>query len=168
MWQYLRDLRDENMVNIWLFYWDNKELRKIKFRLWTLIIDFNGLESLIEALICFAIDNRSDTLWMIIISNLWFLQKVDLLDNIMLWYNFTDRNLAKEITKELININSFRNACIHWRREEPTENWFIKHKVKAKKWWIEFRYSKIESGDIDKCINSIYHIYNVLYENLES
>ncbi len=171
MWQYLSDIEFKNWETEFIFDMtdEDHELRKIKFRLWEIIINFNSLESEIDSYICELISDRSDELWMMIIYNMSYWQKISFLIN---YYLRLDKMCFREKYKDKINkINKWlrkiweiRNWCVHayWY----TDNTVVKVKNKFNSDWVNFIYRKIDSKILDeynKFINSVSKELNKLH-----
>lgn len=69
------------------YFWEEHdpiETKMIKYRLWSIVYEFNELESLLEIAICDLIHEREHTSWMVVISGMSFNQKIWVLKRLLL------------------------------------------------------------------------------------
>ena len=162
MWQYLWDYNPINQN-------ETKKIRQtINFEnLWELIVKFNWLESDIEQAFCEIINDRNHEFGMMIITQMSFIQKNNILDkyisrriNIIWskkWEIFIKQR--KKHYQSLKDIWEFRNKVVHWYWEDQDEFWYIR----VSQWtfhedWIIIQKIKIINKDIKKIIKEIIQL----------
>lgn len=166
MWQYLWEVNFSD----WISYWydgDEIDLRKTKFRLWSLIVAFNRLESVLEQTICEFISDHEHNSWMLFIWWMSFSQKISILNKYSLNYDYHVNNGRKKeniiyIINELKKAWEIRNACVHAYWHEQSKDWLVRISSKFQEQGTAIVYSKITDNDLDWYISFIEKLENLL------
>ena len=131
---------------------------------------FNSLDNLLsEDLIEFINPNDSEIGW-IIISGMSFVQKIELWENILLWYIKDDGKLddeqiliekLKDLSNNLKEIGIIRNKIVHADWDGMNDKLLVKNKTKtSKKGGVEHYYLTIDKTEFYKRIIQIEVIYD--------
>lgn len=167
MWQYMNEVYFNKNDHLWWDYEDISDLRKIKFRLWELIIYFNHLEHGMESILCDLLWwGGQDETWMMIIWNMSYKQKCVLLKKYWLrrtklsekvWYKKLYKKIENFI-KELLIAWEIRNSCVHAHRYDRQEKWNVRIKTNFDENWVKITYRDMNIDTLDEYINFIYNI----------
>lgn len=166
MWQYLWEIHFENGDSFRFDIEETEDLRKIKFRLWALIIAFNQIEGELEDILCDRLWHwREDSTWMIIVWSMGYAQKIRLLESYLLYLDniCNDKKYWKEIKKTINDLKlawQIRNACVHAHRHTKNKS-YVRVKNKCDENWIKITYRNINEKILDEYI---LFIENIEYE----
>ena len=124
-----------------------------------MVFIFNELEYLLEKWICQIFHDNWDEIWMMIVSNMSYAEKITLLDKYNKRILCLDKSKnkkeidsLKKIVSDLRDCGNYRNQLVHWYWHLVTKNKEIQTKTSIGDDWIEYKLVKVWVLEIKKIV----------------